>query len=155
MDSGSAGELELRAHVHSLMTEYALQHLTTNYVTWTQDSVANLLSESLAYAPTRSPTDVFLTKDPFEYLCQKWGLSKLDVYEERWVVEDVKTLSYLKREMDVLRSGGATERVWKDGSDGMCLIHRSSLCAELRRRRPQHILAEQAHVPHIVTPLQR
>lgn len=42
MDSGPFSEFELRAHVRSLLLEYALQHLTTNYVTWTQETVTKV-----------------------------------------------------------------------------------------------------------------
>lgn len=78
-----------------------------------------LLSESLTYAPTRSPTDVFLTVDSLSLLSQKWGLSKLDVYEERWLVEDANALSYLKSQLSALKSRGGREDVWNIHNDGM------------------------------------
>lgn len=35
-------ELELRTHIRSLLLQYALNHLTTNYVEWTQETVSNV-----------------------------------------------------------------------------------------------------------------
>lgn len=32
-------ELALRAHIRSQLLEYALTHITTNYITWTEDAV--------------------------------------------------------------------------------------------------------------------
>ena len=78
-----------------------------------------LLSESLTYAPTRSPTDVFLTVDSLSLLSQKWGLSKLDVYEERRLVEDANALSYLKSQLSALKSRRGREDVWIIHNDGM------------------------------------
>ncbi len=44
MDSATTTdrELELRAHIRGLLLQYALTHLATNYVTWTQESVADV-----------------------------------------------------------------------------------------------------------------
>ena len=41
-DKGTDRELELRTHIRGLLLQYALTHLTTNYVTWTQESVADV-----------------------------------------------------------------------------------------------------------------
>ncbi|TFK80490.1 hypothetical protein K466DRAFT_451747, partial [Polyporus arcularius HHB13444] len=86
----------LRAHIRGLLLQYALTHLATNYVTWTQESVADILSECMSYVPLAGPTCVALPVDPLEILSQRWGLTKLDLYEERWKVENSEVLPYLK-----------------------------------------------------------
>ena len=35
-------ELELRMHIHELLYQYALKHLTTDYIQWTHDAVSNV-----------------------------------------------------------------------------------------------------------------
>ena len=35
-------EVELRAHIRSLLLQYALTHLATNYVSWTQETVTEV-----------------------------------------------------------------------------------------------------------------
>lgn len=42
MDPPLDPELELRAHIRSLLLEYALAHLATNYVIWTQNAVTDV-----------------------------------------------------------------------------------------------------------------
>lgn len=49
MDPPLDPELELRAHIRGLLLQYALTHLATNYVTWTQEAVTDVrtLTKSL------------------------------------------------------------------------------------------------------------
>lgn len=35
-------EQELRTHIHSLLLQYALTHLATDHVAWTQETVADV-----------------------------------------------------------------------------------------------------------------
>ena len=42
MDPPLDPELELRVHIRSLLLDYVLTHLATNYVTWTQDAVTDV-----------------------------------------------------------------------------------------------------------------
>ncbi|KAI8995274.1 hypothetical protein BD414DRAFT_372488, partial [Trametes punicea] len=86
----------LRAHIRSLLSQYALTHLAMNYVTWTEDSVSESLAECLHTIPTTDSTAVALPVDPFVVLSQRWNLFKLDPYEERWKIPDEDALMYLK-----------------------------------------------------------
>lgn len=71
------------------------------------------------FAPTRAPTEVTLPVDPFQILSQRWGLSKLDLYEERWKIDDADALaSYIKRQISVLPGIEVSERLWESDSDG-------------------------------------
>lgn len=42
MESEEDYELRLRQHIRNLLLDYALTHLTTNYVTFTQDAVSEV-----------------------------------------------------------------------------------------------------------------
>ncbi|KAI0673683.1 hypothetical protein C8Q78DRAFT_952500, partial [Trametes maxima] len=86
----------LREHIRSLLSEYVFAHLTTDYVAWTHDTVANTLSRCLHNIPTTDPTAISLPLDPFEMLSQRWNLSSLDVFEEKWKVPDSKHVAYMK-----------------------------------------------------------
>ncbi len=44
-------ELELRDHIRSLLLRYALTHLATNYVSWTQEAVTEVRIYSVCPAP--------------------------------------------------------------------------------------------------------
>ncbi|KAI0334387.1 hypothetical protein GY45DRAFT_1242727 [Cubamyces sp. BRFM 1775] len=113
-------ELELRAHIHSLLSQYAFTHLTTDYVHWTERSVADRLSECLHPIPTTDSTAVALPVDPFELLSQRWKLQKLDPFDERWKVTDADAVGYLKAQVGAIRSRPSvleSDRSWGD-TDG-------------------------------------
>lgn len=64
-----------------------------------------------------APTAVSLPADPFETLAKGWGLLDLDIYEERWKVEDPKALAFLRRSL--APGKGIAERHWQTNTDGM------------------------------------
>ena len=66
----------------------------------------------------RAPTEVSLPVDPLDTLSQRWELSKLDIFEERWVVEEVDALPYLRRRIAPPRGAGITDAVWQSDDDG-------------------------------------
>ena len=79
-----------------------------------------ILSECLSPIPVVSPTYVLLPVEPLEVLSQKWGLSRLDLYEERWKVEDTEVLSHIRR---LLPAGhrarpNISDRFWRRDDDG-------------------------------------
>ncbi|KAI0363531.1 hypothetical protein BV20DRAFT_1007236 [Pilatotrama ljubarskyi] len=112
-------ELELRAHIHSLLSHYARKHLATDHVAWTEEEVANHLSECLRIIPTTDPTAVALPLDPFEVLSRQWALSKLDLYEEKWSLGGVAdSIAYLKKHITALaRQADAAEKHWREDTD--------------------------------------
>ena len=77
-----------------------------------------LLSECLSLVPLAGPTCVALPVDPLEILSQRWGLSKLDLFEERWKVEDPDVLLYLRRNFPTGRGPSMAEQQWRDSIDG-------------------------------------
>lgn len=51
-------ELSVRAHIRNLLLDYALAHLTTNYETSTEDSVAEVCDK---FSSTRDNSDAGLS----------------------------------------------------------------------------------------------
>ena len=74
------------------------------------------------FAPMQAPTEVTLPVDPFQTLSQSWGLTKLDLYEERWQVDDVDVLaSYIKRCISVPSGVELSEKLLTSDIDGRCI----------------------------------
>lgn len=73
----------------------------------------------MTHVPLAGPTEVALPVDPLETLSQKWDLSKLDLYEERWKVGESEILAYLRRQLACApcRTGMA-EQHWRSAADG-------------------------------------
>ncbi|CDO73083.1 hypothetical protein BN946_scf185007.g137 [Trametes cinnabarina] len=112
-------ELELRAHIRSLLSQYALTHLATDHLAWTEDTVANTLAACLHTIPATDSTAVALPVDPFDWLNRHWHLSMLDLYDEKWRVPDKQALEYLKQQMNskAIRTSNA-DREWAIDDDG-------------------------------------
>ncbi|KAI0828957.1 hypothetical protein BC628DRAFT_1182504 [Trametes gibbosa] len=126
----SAGrELELRAHIHSLLSKYVSTHLATDYVSWTQAEVAHCLTECLYLIPLTERTAIALPLDPFDLLSQEWNLDRLDVFEEKWKVTDKDVVSYLQQQMAALQSR-------REGADGHWRNHDDPEHDALLLRRP-------------------
>lgn len=53
-------ELALRAHIRTHLLEYCLEHLTTNYITYTENAVSavNMLSLCLVYESDTSVASI-------------------------------------------------------------------------------------------------
>lgn len=65
------------------------------------------------------PTSVALPVDPFQTLSDMWSLPKLDVYEERWKLNDTETVSHLRRALPISNRGqGPAEQRWQNADDG-------------------------------------
>lgn len=106
-------ELALRAHIHNLLEEYALTHLTTNYVVFTNYVVSEVstaclrpsrfvpfktlqvLSASLYTLPTTEPTSLALEPALPDLIHDTLKLSRLPAFEERWET-DVHANAHLR-----------------------------------------------------------
>jgi hypothetical protein len=103
----------LRTHIRERLLGYALKHLTTNYIAFTETAVSSVESSShLLHSLTSifcyqllqpylfkiSPADphsLTLPVDPFETLSQSLGLTSLKRYGEDWTA-DLQTILYIK-----------------------------------------------------------
>ncbi|KZT08646.1 uncharacterized protein LAESUDRAFT_600727, partial [Laetiporus sulphureus 93-53] len=74
----------LRNHIRKLLFDYALTHLTTDYVAWTHDAVSELLSDTLQPVSTTISNDPFLPVEPLDVLLRRWGTQASVQFEENW-----------------------------------------------------------------------
>ncbi|KAJ3841578.1 hypothetical protein F5878DRAFT_501849, partial [Lentinula raphanica] len=75
-------EQALQAHIRQLLYDYAKEHLTTSYVEFTEQAVAELLSEALHIIPITSNSSVRLPEEPFTTLSRLYALHELKPYDE-------------------------------------------------------------------------
>ncbi|KAF8174930.1 hypothetical protein BJ912DRAFT_858120 [Pholiota molesta] len=104
---------EFRLHIHRLLYNYAIAHLTTNYLTFTE----NLVSEFIEYlqpVPLTDPYSLVLSVDPFQSFSQLHTLSSLEPYDEAPQTTN-EARSYLKVVMRATVGKPITERIaWND-----------------------------------------
>ncbi|KAI0652408.1 hypothetical protein C8Q79DRAFT_937519 [Trametes meyenii] len=94
--------------------------------------------------PITDPATIALPLDPFEVMSQRWNLSKLDVFEEKWKVPDTDYISYIKTHMGTVFHPGpsAGERYWKSNEDeayrnfALCRQMSPILSARSRQQTP-------------------
>ncbi|KAF9478879.1 hypothetical protein BDN70DRAFT_807870 [Pholiota conissans] len=106
---------EFSLHIRRLLYNYSLTHLTTNYLTYTE----NLVSEFIEYLqpiPLTDPYSLVLSVDPFQIFSQLHSLSSLKPYDE--IPQTTKeALAYLKIVMKAPSGNPLTDRiVLKDDS---------------------------------------
>ncbi|TCD70106.1 hypothetical protein EIP91_004835 [Steccherinum ochraceum] len=106
-------ELFLRSHIRGHLLNYALKHLTTDYIAFTEDAAAELLADSLSPVATSEPTDLIMQPALPEAIRSGLRLKDFDSYEERWTISPEET-SYLRKTLDVPRGVLATTRCWRD-----------------------------------------
>ena len=134
-------ELELRAHIHDLLYEYALTHITSDYKAFTyqashEESKLNphclsthfqalqILSASLFLIPTREQTSLALEPTLTEQIVDALHLSDLPPFHEQLNADD-QVGQYIKAFLDSAsawrraRSGRSrSERCWLEDYDG-------------------------------------
>ncbi|KAJ3717939.1 hypothetical protein C8R42DRAFT_586419 [Lentinula raphanica] len=94
----------LQAHIRQLLYDYAKEHLTTSYVEFTEQAVAELLSEALHIIPITSNSCVRLPEEPFTTLSRLYALHELKPYDEE-SRNALEVMRYLKTFLTTLRNG--------------------------------------------------
>ncbi|KAJ3725223.1 hypothetical protein C8R42DRAFT_439398 [Lentinula raphanica] len=97
-------EQALQAHIRQLLYDYAKEHLTTSYVEFTEQAVAELLSEALHVIPTVDNSSVRLPEEPFTTLSRLYALHELKPYDEE-SRNASEVMRYLKTFLTTLRNG--------------------------------------------------
>ncbi|KAJ3827375.1 hypothetical protein F5880DRAFT_1241764 [Lentinula raphanica] len=97
-------EQALQAHIRQLLYDYAKEHLTTSYVEFTEQAVAELLSEALHIIPITSNSSVRLPEEPFTTLSRLYALHELKPYDEE-SRNASEVMRYLKTFLTTLRNG--------------------------------------------------
>ncbi|KZP24111.1 hypothetical protein FIBSPDRAFT_1042401 [Athelia psychrophila] len=118
-------ELQLRAHVHNLLYDYAKKHLTTDYISFTEDAVTALLSEALAPIPITDPHSFTLPEEPFDALTRILKLTELKPFDEKFTVLHADALGFLRQALRVSGKPRA-ERIWdeEDPAEQRSILHR-------------------------------
>ncbi|KAK0461811.1 uncharacterized protein EV420DRAFT_1640112 [Desarmillaria tabescens] len=98
--NGDEEEWALREHIRNILYEYAVTHLTIDYVQFTEDAVSELLSQALVEVPLHDRHSIRLPTDPFLSLTQRYRFDHLEPYQERFQVLP-EVLQYLKNVMKV------------------------------------------------------
>ncbi|KAF9495636.1 hypothetical protein BDN71DRAFT_1506571 [Pleurotus eryngii] len=161
--------VQLRDHINGLLLEYALTHITTDYIQFTEAAVSHLLSD-LQIIPAYDPRSLVLPVDPFETLTRAYRLTDLKPHEERWSTSAAETLEYFKSAVKVPRGLSKSERAWLDDGDDKThitqyFLDEPLLSRKARRETPRLgegtriTLVPSSHlqtvdVPAIVEPLQ-
>ena len=112
-------EIELRAHIRHLLLDYALTHLTTDYVVYTQSAVAEvrilvgthilgypyrlerqLLLDILVSVPTVDPTNPQFESSIYNTLRKLKGYQSVEQYNENLPCTS-KSAAYLKNALSL------------------------------------------------------
>ncbi|KAI0094483.1 hypothetical protein BDY19DRAFT_22568 [Irpex rosettiformis] len=88
-------EIALRAHIRTLLLDYALSHLTENYVDHTEAFVSQVLVPTLGVLPTSDPTLPILEPSLYDQLNSSLKIGRLPAYNEKWST-DSQSLSLIK-----------------------------------------------------------
>ncbi|KAH8827195.1 hypothetical protein DL96DRAFT_1529114 [Flagelloscypha sp. PMI_526] len=80
-DSHEDPEAPLRAHIRSILLEYCMEHLTVDYLDWTENVSAQLLS-MWSKVPEHDPNALLLPPDPWSTLAKIYQLDRLVAYDE-------------------------------------------------------------------------
>ncbi|KAJ7702248.1 hypothetical protein B0H17DRAFT_923713 [Mycena rosella] len=94
-------EYALRAHIRQLLLNYAVAHITTDYIQLTEQAVTDLWSQYLVEIPTADPHSLLLPTDPFETLTRIHGLGSAEPFLEKFqstpsAVQYIKKLRLIK-----------------------------------------------------------
>ncbi|KAJ3725226.1 hypothetical protein C8R42DRAFT_718709 [Lentinula raphanica] len=84
-------EQVLQAHIRQLLYDYAKEHLTTSYVEFTEQAVAELLPEALHVILTTDNSSVRLPGEPFTALSRLYVLRELKRPYDEEAIECVES----------------------------------------------------------------
>ncbi|CAL1694190.1 unnamed protein product [Somion occarium] len=127
-------EVDLRVHIRHLLLNYALTHLTTDYVAFTQNAVSELLSECLVPVSTVDPMNPILESSIYETLLRMYKLDGLDAYMEQWTTLP-KVLQHLKSNLPHERRRQApSTRCWDTDPDDVAWRSKRPISPILTKR---------------------
>ncbi|KAF9075073.1 hypothetical protein BDP27DRAFT_32760 [Rhodocollybia butyracea] len=103
-------EETLRAHIRNLLYDYATQHITTNYVDFTEKAVNELLSQCLCPVPLSDNFSVRLPEEPFDALARFYALdTDLEPYDEK-PTNSAAAITYIRNFLATLKGKSASQR---------------------------------------------
>lgn len=112
-------ELAQRKHIHHLLDDYAVKHLTTPHEAWSTEYASQLLEIILVPVPEHDPHDIQIPEDPFDALSRVFGLKNVPETLEEKLVTTPESLAHLRSVVAFLNFKGRpkTERVWNENSE--------------------------------------
>ncbi|KAF7793464.1 hypothetical protein EIP86_004576 [Pleurotus ostreatoroseus] len=110
----------LRAHIQDILLDYALTHLTTDYVAYTYTIANELLVPNLHLVSTADPTSFTFEPSVAKTVCAIFNNAQPAQYEERWAV-DKQVATYLK-EVTIFTGGRQPSETCWDEETGNRLI---------------------------------
>ncbi|KAK0491325.1 hypothetical protein IW261DRAFT_1354821 [Armillaria novae-zelandiae] len=114
--NGNDEECTLREHIRNILYEYAVTHLTVDYIQFTEDAVSELLSGALVVVPLHDKNSIRLPTDPFLNLTQRYQFGNLEPYQEKLQVLP-EVLQYLKNGVKVNHGPTKSESVTHEFTD--------------------------------------
>ncbi|KAJ3514549.1 hypothetical protein NLJ89_g2311 [Agrocybe chaxingu] len=126
---------EFRQHIHNLLHDYSKTHYTTDYISFTEDLVAEFI-ENLRPVPLTDPYSLTLAVDPFDTFAQKNSIHSLPPYDEN-PQTSADAVAYLKRVMNTKRGRPKTERIVFDDNYGRDILEGPLFPALTRKSRRQ------------------
>ncbi|KAI0348170.1 hypothetical protein BDW22DRAFT_1416471 [Trametopsis cervina] len=131
-------EITLRAHIRSLLLDYALTHLAIDYVQYTEDAVSEGLIPSLTIVPSNESTSPSLEPPLYEQISLALKLKDALLYSEQCAA-DPEALSLIKKSLSINRVSSLRQTVtcWSDAEDFPTTTPLSPiLCASARQETP-------------------
>ncbi|KJA28295.1 hypothetical protein HYPSUDRAFT_692407 [Hypholoma sublateritium FD-334 SS-4] len=165
----TAESVEFGLHIRNLLHNYATTHLTTDYLTYTEDFVSEFVGY-LQPVPLQDPYSLVLSVEPFQTLSDLHSLSLLKPYDEAPQTTN-EAVAYLKKVMGSAVGKPLTDRIawidsYKDVSPLESLIpaltrHARKSTPKLgKKKENQHsaehfkkLLKEQNILPIVVEPV--
>ncbi|CAA7265011.1 unnamed protein product [Cyclocybe aegerita] len=126
---------EFRQHIHTLLRDYSKAHYTTDYISFTEDLVAEFI-ENLRPVPLTDRYSLTLAVDPFDTFAQKNSIHSLPPYDEN-PQTSADAVAYLKRIMNTKRGRPKTERIVFDDNYGHDIPEEPLFPALTRKSRRQ------------------
>ncbi|KAJ7184316.1 hypothetical protein C8R46DRAFT_1063686 [Mycena filopes] len=83
-DAEAAMEHSLLVHIRHLLLNYAIAHITTDYIQLTDQAVVDLWNQYFVEIPTADPHALILPTDPFETLARLHGLRTCEPFQEKF-----------------------------------------------------------------------
>ncbi|KAF9012728.1 hypothetical protein BDQ17DRAFT_1420071 [Cyathus striatus] len=109
--------VELRQRIRELLYDYALTHLTIDYVQFTESAVTELLSQSLRPVPLVDHYSLFIPPEPYDVFKGIHSLDTLPPYQEKLQI-NAASVQYLKDNIRSVPGKTKSERVLEDDDYG-------------------------------------
>ncbi|KAJ3540953.1 hypothetical protein NM688_g6155 [Phlebia brevispora] len=141
-------DAELRVHIRNILLDYALTHLTTDYVAYTQTLTEEFLLPALHPIPLTDSTSFVLEPSIPKVVASTFNGSQPPSYEERWPL-DLEVTAYIKRSVSKSQARYPSERCWHEDHDYQGIDRPSSPILTLKAIRKTPKLGARSAAQHV------